>query len=390
MVSSEGTIVHPKGAYRIMAHTFVPVVDQHQHPLMPTTPARARRWIRSGKATGFWKGGVFCVRLLVEPSARETQPIVVGIDPGSKKEGYSVVSAAHTYLNIQADARTGVQEAEQQSTRMRRTRRYRKTPCRQPRQNRHQSRKKLPPSTKARWQWKLRLATFLCQLYPVSAFVVEDIKTMTRPGTGGRWNSTFSPLQVGKIWFYNALHKLAPVTIKQGWETKALREQLGLKKTSKKLAEVWNAHCVDAWVLAYSAVGGCTTPDNTRLVCIAPLVWHRRRLHRLQPELGGKRKPYGGTLSQGIKRGTLVRHPKWGKAYVGGTLDGKISLHEPQTGKRLTQGAKVTDCRLIKLMRWRTRLVPLSSTHTPGKERALPPTAASACGSPCPDFVMMS
>lgn len=375
MVSSEGTIVHPKGAYRIMAHNFVPVVDQHQHPLMPTTPARARRWIRSGKATGFWKGGVFCVRLNVEPSARETQPIVVGIDPGSKKEGYSVVSAAHTYLNIQADARTGVQEAEQQSTRMRRTRRYRKTPCRQPRQNRHQSRKKLPPSTKARWQWKLRLATFLCQLYPVSAFVVEDIKAMTRPGTGGRWNSTFSPLQVGKIWFYNALHKLAPVTIKQGWETKALREQLGLKKTSKKLAEVWNAHCVDAWVLAYSAVGGCTTPDNTRLVCIAPLVWHRRRLHRLQPESGGKRKPYGGTLSQGIKRGTLVRHPKWGKAYVGGTLDGKISLHEPQTGKRLTQGAKVTDCRLIKLMRWRTRLVPLFSTHTPRKERALPPTA---------------
>jgi RRXRR protein len=375
MVSSEGTIVHPTGAYRIMAHIFVPVVDQHQHPLMPTTPARARRWIRSGKATGFWKGGVFCVRLNVEPSARRRQPIVVGIDPGSKKEGYSVVSAAHTYLNIQADARTGVQEAEQQSTRMRRTRRYRKTPCRQPRQNRHQSRKNLPPSTKARWQWKLRLATFLCQLYPVSAFVVEDIKAMTRPGTGGRWNSTFSPLQVGKIWFYNALQKLAPVTIKQGWETKALREQLGLKKTSKKLAEVWNAHGVDAWVLAYSAVGGCTTPDNTRLVCIAPLVWHRRQLHRLQSESGGKRKPYGGTLSQGIKRGTLVRHPKWGKAYVGGTLDGKISLHEPQTGKRLTQGAKVTDCRLMKLMRWRTRLVPLSSTHTPRKERALPPTA---------------
>jgi hypothetical protein len=221
----------------------------------------------------------------------------------------------------------------------------------------------------------LRLATFLCQLYPVSAFVVEDVKAMTRPGTRGRWNSTFSPLQVGKIWFYNALHKLAPVTIKQGWETKALREQLGLKKTSKKLAEVWNAHCVDAWVLAYSAVGGKTVPDTTRLVCIAPLGWHRRQLHRLQPEAGGKRKPYGGTLSQSIKRGTLVRHPKWGKAYVGGTLDGKLSLHDSQTGKRLTQGAKVADCRLIKLLRWRTRLMPLSSIPTPRKERALPPSA---------------
>jgi hypothetical protein len=358
-----------------MADLFVPVVDQLQRPLMPTSPARARRWIRSGKATGFWKGGLFCVRLNVEPSAHLLQPIAVGIDPGSKKEGYSVISAAHTYLNIQADTRTGVQEAEQQSTRMRRTRRSRKTPCRQPRQNRHQSRKKLPPSTKARWQWKLRLATFLCQLYPVSAFVVEDVKAMTRPGKRGRWNSTFSPLQVGKVWFYNALHKLAPVTIKQGWETKALREQLGLKKTRKKLAEVWNAHCVDAWALAYSAVGGNTAPDTTRLVCIAPLGWHRRQLHRLQPEAGGKRKPYGGTLSQGIKRGTLVRHPKWGKAYVGGTLDGRLSLHDAQTGKRLTQGAKVADCRLIKLLRWRTRLMPLSSIPTPRKERALPPSA---------------
>ena len=358
-----------------MTHIFVPVVDQHQRPLMPTTPARARRWISSGKATSFWKGGVFCVRLNVEPSAREKQPVVVGIDPGSKKEGYSIISAAHTYLNIQADARTGVEAAEQQSTRMRRTRRYRKTPCRQPRQNRHHARKKVPPSTKSRWQWKLRLATFLCQVFPVSNFVVEDIKASTRSGSRGKWNRSFSPLEVGKMWFYNALYKLAPVTIKQGWETKALREQLGLKKTSRKLAEVWEAHCVDAWVVAHSVVGGNTTPDNTRVVCIVPLVWHRRQLHRLQPQSGGRRKPYGGTLSQGIKRGTLVRHPKWGKAYVEGTLDGKISLHEPQTGKRLTQGAKVTDCRLIKLMRWRTLLVPLSSTHIPRKERALLPIA---------------
>src|SRR5215471_10652943 len=104
---------------------FIPVVDQDQHPLMPTTPARAKRWIKSGKATAFWKGGLFCVRLNVEPSARAIQPIAIGIDPGSKRKGYSVLSASHTYLNIQAEARAGVQEAEQQSTRMRRTRRSR-------------------------------------------------------------------------------------------------------------------------------------------------------------------------------------------------------------------------------------------------------------------------
>jgi RRXRR protein len=340
-----------------MSSIFVPVVDQEQRPLMPTTPSRARRWIKSGKATTFWKGGLFCVRLNIDPSAREGQPIAVGIDPGSKKEGLVVASAAHTYLNIQADARTGVKQAVRQKSSMRRTRRGRKTPCRQPRQNRKRSKQKLPPSTRARWQWKLRLAAWLCQLFPVSVFVVEDIKATTRGKQ--RWDQSFSPLEVGKAWFYEELGKLAPVQTKQGYQTKELREQLGLKKTGKKMAEVWEAHCVDAWTLAYAAVGGRKGPDTTRLVCLAPLVWHRRQLHRLEPQQGGRRKPYGGTLSLGIKRGTLVEHPTYGKAYVGGTMDGKLSLHDPGTGKRLTQTAKVAECKPIKLLRWKTRLLPL-------------------------------
>jgi len=343
---------------------FVPVVDHNQQPLMPTTPPRARRWIKSGQATPFWKGGIFCIRLNREPSVREVQPIAVGIDPGSKKEGYSVRSEAHTYLNIQADARAGVKDSVKQRRRMRRARRQRTTPCRQPRQNHKQRKKKLPPSTRARWEWKLRLAIFLCHIFPVSVFVVEDLKAQTLQGKK-RWNSSFSPLQVGKQWFYEEIGKLAPVQTKQGYETQALRERLGLKKTGKKLAEIWAAHCVDAWVLAYSAVGGRTSPDNQRLVCIEPFTWHHRQLHRFQPEKGGKRKPYGGTLSQGIKRGTLVKHPKWGKATVGGTTGGMLSLHDQQTNRRLTQTARVADCMLIKVLRWRVRLVPSAVNEGP-------------------------
>jgi len=354
-----------------MSDIFVPVVDAEQHPLMPTTPARARRWIKGGKATAFWVGGLFCVRLNVEPSARQLQRVALGMDPGSKKEALVVASAAHTYLNTQVDAREGVKQAEKQSTQMRRSRRMRRTPCRQPRQNRKQSKQKLPPSTRARWQWKLRLARWLCRLFPVTVFVVEDIKASTKPNKR-RWNRSFSPLEVGKQWFYAELSQLAPVQTKPGYETKELREQLGLKKTGKKLAEVWNAHCVDAWVLAYSAVGGRKTPDTTRLVCIAPLNWHHQQLHRFEPETGGTRKPYGGTCSLGIKRGMLANHPRWGKAYVGGMMDGKLSLHDPQTGKRLTQSAKVSECRLIKLLRWRTRLPP-----SPPKQGTLASSPAS-------------
>ena len=353
---------------------FVPVIDRNQRPLMPTTPSRARRWIKSGKATAFWRGGLFCIRLNAEPSAREVQPVAVGIDPGSKREGYSVLSAAHTYLNIQAEARDGVKEAERVSTRMRRSRRSRKAPCRKPHHNRKQSKKRLPPSTRARGPWKLRLARLLCQLFPVSLFVVEDIKARSQGKR--RWDQRFSPLEVGKQWFYAELLQLAAIQTRQGYETKVLRDQLGLKKTSKKLSEVWEAHCLDAWVLAKSAVGGKTCPDNRRLVCVAPLVWHRRQLHRFQPEKGGRRKPYGGTLSQGIKRGTLVKHPKWGKATIGGTMDGKVSLHDLQTNRRLTQAAHITDCQPIKLLRWRTRLVPQAPMPTSlglKQENVLPP-----------------
>ncbi|MGL5805124.1 MAG: RRXRR domain-containing protein [Xenococcaceae cyanobacterium] len=115
---------------------FVPVVDLRQLPLMPTIPSRARRWIKSGKATGFWKRGVFCVRLNVEPSNKNTQAIAVGIDPGSKREGFTVKSFAHTYLNVQTHAVDWVKEAVEVRRNMRRSRRFRKTPCRQNRYNR--------------------------------------------------------------------------------------------------------------------------------------------------------------------------------------------------------------------------------------------------------------
>lgn len=332
---------------------FVPVVDQQQQPLMPTTPARARRWIKTGRATAFWKGGIFCVRINVEPSAREIQPIAIGIDPEGKQEGSSGISAAHTYLNIQA---------EEYSTRARRTRRGRKTPCRQPRQNRCHSTRKRPPSTRARWQWKVRLARFLCSLFPVSVIVLKNSAAQTSKEKR-RWNQHFSPLEVGKHWFYEEISKLAQLKLLQGYETRALREQSGLGKTSKKLAEVREAHAVDASVLAQSAAGGNLASDDRRLVSLAPFVWHRRQLRRFQPERGGTRKPYGGTL---------VVHPTWGKATVGGTMDGRLSLHDPETNKRLTQGAKVAECQPLKLLRWRTRLVPLHPSPKKGRPVSSP------------------
>ncbi len=311
---------------------FVPVVDKNQKPLMPTKPSRARRWIKSGKATPFWKKGIFCVRLNVEPSDNVLEAIAVGIDPGSKKEALSVKSESHTYLNIQCDAITWVKGAVKTRREMRRTRRNRKTPCRKPRFNRAKG--GLAPSTKARWQWKLRLCQWLKSMFPITDFVVDDIAVTTKKGKR-RWNVSFSPLEVGKKWFYSELEKLGNVHILKGYETKELRDRHGLSKNSNKLSNSFSTHCVDSWVLANWQVGGHAAPDNKEILFVVPLQFHRRQLHAFQPSKGGVRRAYGGTRSEGFKRGSYIKHPKYGVCYVGGTSKGRISLHSLLDGKRL-------------------------------------------------------
>lgn len=347
--SLDGVQTRVKGSRLTAIKTYVLVVGSDGVPLMPTTPSRARRWVKYGEATPFFVRGIFCVRLNREPSAQVKQEIAVGIDPGSKKEGFTVKSEAHTFLNIQADAVTWVKDAVEIKRNMRRARRFRKTPCRENRKNR--ARGCLPPSTKARWQWKLRIVAQLAKAFPITNFVVEDIKALTKGQR--RWDISFSPLEVGKSWFYEELTLFGSVHLKQGWETAEMRTAAGLKKSKSKMSNVFEAHCVDSWVLANWYVGGHITPDNTAMLCISPIRLHRRQLHVLQPAIGGVRKPYGSTRSLGFKRGSLVSHPKYGKSYVGGTRNGRISLHEPKSGKRLTRDIKPQDCRFVTYNTWR-------------------------------------
>lgn len=354
--SLDGVQTRVTGSRLTATKTFIPVVGKDGVPLMPTTPSRARRWVKRGEATPFFRRGIFCVRLNREPSSRERQEIAVGIDPGSKKEGFTIKSSAHTFLNIQADAVTWVKEALEARRMMRRVRRSRKTPCRANRKNR--ARGCLTPSTKARWQWKLRITIQLITVFPITDFVVEDIKACS---TGKRrWDRSFSPLEVGKKWFYEELEHFGNVHLKQGWETAEMRTTSGLKKSKSKMSDVFEAHCVDSWVLANWYVGGHIKPDNMSMLCISPIRLHRRQLHAMQPAKDGFRRLYGGTRSLGLKRGSVITHPKYGKSYIGGTSNGHISLHALESGERLTQDVKPQDCRFVAYNTWRVAL-PLPS-----------------------------
>lgn len=327
----------------------VPVVSSTKRPLMPCSYWRCQQLLKQGRAIRRFKAGIFYIQL-VDRTEGKTQEVALGIDPGSKREGFTVKSESHTYLNVLSEAVDWVKDAVEVRKSMRRIRRSRNTPYRKCRWNR--SIGSIPPSTKARWQAKLRIVNILRTLFPITAFVVEDIKAVTHKN-GKKWNKSFSPLEVGKKWFYAELEKLGKVILKQGWETFELREELQLQKSKAKLSNTFEAHNVDSWVLANSYVGGHTKPDNTSLVKFIPLQFHRRQLHILNFSKGGLRKNYGGTMSQGLKRGSLVKHKKYGISYAGGTSKGKISLHDRTTGERLTQNASILDIIFLTFNNWR-------------------------------------
>jgi RRXRR protein len=363
-----------------------PVVDRRGVPLMPCHLAKARRLLAQGKAHARWnKLGLFYVQLTWEQEP-DNQPLAVGIDPGATYEGYAVVGSQDTVLNLMAEAPTHVKEAVKVRRTMRRTRRARRCRRRPARwRNRLAGHKRLPPSTRARWEAKARIVAHLQRIVPLTDVVVEDVQAKTRRGKGGKWNAGFSPVQVGKDHLYTRLRNMGlTLHTYEGWQTKNLRARYGLKKSTSKARQSFESHAVDAWVLAAS-VAGATAPTCTRLWYIVTIRLHRRQLHRLQCAKGGVRRPYGGTRSLGHKRGTLMLHPRYGLSSVGGydRQRSTVSLHAYRTNKRLTQKARAVDLLTLTWTPYRSYLVSEApATHRLKPPKWSAPPTANAVGSP--------
>jgi hypothetical protein len=352
----EGTLLDSS---RETAIGRIPVVSKSGMPLMPCRPTKARKLLAHGKAIKRRnKLGIFYLQLAFDPKCPATQPLAIGIDPGSKFEGFSVVGTGETVLNLMSKAVDWVTTAVTQRRVMRRARRYRNTRRRKCKDHRRNTNTFIPPSTKARWDAKLRIVRQLCNILPLHYAVVEDVRAATRENQR-RWNCNFSPLEVGKHYFYSELEKLGLIVITmEGHETQHLREEVfGLKKSPTKSKVAFETHCVDAWVLA-AAITGAHYPTTTSLYYLEPIRFHRRQLHRLQFSKGGICKRYGGTMSLGLKRGSLVHHSTYGVCYLGGyTTTRRVSLHSVETGKRLTQNGKKEDLKLLTRVSFRTQFL---------------------------------
>ncbi len=345
----------------------VPVVSPEGKPLMPTKPSRARRWIRNGLAVKKWSDlGVFYVQLIQQPSGEDVQSVALGIDPGKHYSGIGVQSSkvtlfiAHLVLPFQS-----IKDRMEQRRMMRRGRRGRRINRKIPysnrshRQARFDNRRgnKLPPSIRANRQLELRVATELCRIYPISQIVYEYVKTdvdLTSGRKTAKIGLGFSPVMVGQKWMLKHLSKLTSTSTLYGWETAAIRQQLGLVKEKKaKSNQSPETHAVDGISLASSQFvqyrqlkGSLGWWDGFVAITSAPFVIirrppiSRRQLHLMVPAKGGKRRKYGGTTTRhGFRKGDLVKAEMAGRVSIGwvsGDTEKQVSVSD-LSWKRLGQ-----------------------------------------------------
>jgi hypothetical protein len=344
---------------------MVPVLDSNKQPLMPCSEKRARKLMEKGEAKAYWQKGIFCIKLIKEPSNRAYQPVALGIDPGSKREGYTVLTEKNVVLNITTNTPDWVKEKMDTRRNLRRSRRYRKTPYRKCRWNRSSLRNtdRLTPSTKARWGAKLRITKQLLAILPITNINVEDIKAISKEDKA-TWNKSFSPLEVGKRWFYCEL-KLLGIDLKktEGYDTKKHRDEREFPKGKDKLAYAWSAHNSDSHSLAELALNVLVKPF-LGLHRIDFLKHYRRQLHIQQPEKNNLRRRHGTTVSMGMSKGSVVNY-KGRLVYLGGASNERVSIHNILTGQRMSKHARISDIRVMYITKQRTQFISTFSKVKP-------------------------
>jgi RRXRR protein len=323
----------------------VPVLSKLRLPLMPTKPSRARRWLKEGKAKVIYNDlGIFQIQL-TRGASDDTQPIVVGVDPGKLYTGIGVQSAKFTLwlAHLQLPFKT-VKDRMEQRAMMRRGRRGRRInrkvafSKRAHRQKRFDNRRgcKIAPSIRANRDLEWRVLDELTLIFPFETVAYEVIKA--------KGNKGFSPVMVGQKWQIKRLEAFGSLKQVQGWETSNIRQQLGLEKQKHSKGDAIPAtHAVDGVALACSffikygiidrySMGWkgsvIITPAPFTVIRRPPI--SRRQLHLMVSSKGGVRRKYGGTVTRhGFRKGDYVEATQGGKTcrgWVSGDTEKQISV----------------------------------------------------------------
>ncbi len=150
------------------------VINQHGHPLMPCTPAKARKLVRDGKAKLVRRSP--CTIGLLWECEEHVQEVMVGIDKGSAHTGLCCVGNEEILLSAVLEHRRDVKEKMDARRAHRRSRRQRTWYRAKRFLNRAASKRsgRLPPSSKTNVEEVIRVAQRLP--LPISSIVVEDVQ----------------------------------------------------------------------------------------------------------------------------------------------------------------------------------------------------------------------
>ncbi|KKN66715.1 hypothetical protein LCGC14_0469010 [marine sediment metagenome] len=229
---------------------FVYVLNQHGKPLMPCKPQKARKLLEAGKARVVSRVP-FTIRLKYGSSGY-VQPVIAGMDTGSKKVGCAAIANGEVIYQAEVTLRQDVSKKMKQRAMYRRTRRGRKTRYRPARwSNRASMRRagRLAPSIQSKLESHLREKKQVEYILPVSEWKVEtasfDIHKITNPEVTDYQGGS----QKG---FYNVK---AYVLHRDNYKCQSGRKV--------KHADKLHVHHV-----RFRSNGGTDSPDNLTALCI--------------------------------------------------------------------------------------------------------------------------
>ena len=299
---------------RISPKHNVFVIGVDDKPLTPTTNAKARKLIKGKVAKPVWnKFSRFGIQMSV-PTRKETPKTALGVDFGTKFEGYAVVVGKENNLSVMwklPDKKKIIKKLEERSQ-LRRARRHRNCRRREARFDNRGRDDFLAPSQKVIVQSRMKALQEFFKCYPIDIVAMEDVRFNHRDK---RWGKNFSTIEIGKKRINDWVRQRASLLLYSGIETQMFREMFGYRKSSDKSAETFNSHCSDALALAGSILTKERIPIGNFEVVDDTYRFVRRRLHDTEFAKGGIRDKYSAGNFRGIRKGTICNFGQ----IVGGT-----------------------------------------------------------------------
>ncbi|AKB73386.1 hypothetical protein MSLAZ_0125 [Methanosarcina lacustris Z-7289] len=287
------------------------VINQNKKPLMPCKPSKARKLLQAGKAKVV-RNTPFTIKLLFGSSGY-TQPVIAGMDTGSKVMGCAAIANGKVLYQSEIYLRENVSKKMEQRKMYRRTRRGRKTRYRPARfdnrgnsrregrlapsyrparfDNRGNSRRegRLAPSIKSKLEAHFREKMFVESLLPVTGWKVElasfDIHKITNPEVSG------VGYQEGDLkGFYNVK---AYVLDRDGYTCQHCRGK----------SKDFRLHCHH---IVFRSQKGTDTPENLITLCETC----HKALHNGEFKLSGKKSKTKHATEIGIIK-SQIRKSGW-------------------------------------------------------------------------------